>query len=384
MHILLYSTVYWPSLGGIETVTDVLASQLVALGHRCTVVTETALDDQAELERPYTIVRRPGRRQRLALVKGADIVHANGAMLALYPYAVVAGVPFVWTHNGYQVSCVDGLGWAHGAAAPMTAWASLMLHRRHLSWRAWSVAAAKLALRRFVARRVDLNMAGSHWVAQRQPLPRQVVTYNPYPLGRFRAARDQVAQTHDFGYVGRLVGEKGVSTLILALHKLVAGSGHQQVKLAIVGGGELRPDLEALTHELGLARNVDFFGPRQGAELVGLMAGCGVGVVPSTWEEPYGGVTLEWLATGRGVIVSEQGGHAECAGAAGMRFANGDVDALSWCMQRLLDDAALGDALRLAATEQVDQFGEELLTRHYVAMYERALQARCPTRLAPA
>jgi glycosyltransferase involved in cell wall biosynthesis len=387
MHVLLYSTVFWPRLGGIETVTDVLATQLVTLGHLCTVLTETPLEGQPELERPFEIVRQPGRRQRLALVKGADIVHVNGAMLALYPYAVLAGVPFVWTHNGYQVSCVDGLGWAYGAAAPMTPRASLAHHRRHLGWTAWVQAAIKLALRRHVARHVDLNLAGSHWVARRQPLPRQVVTYNPYPLGRFRAASNVQlaagAAQYDFGYVGRLVGEKGVATLILALHKLVTTTPHRQARLAIVGGGELRADLELLTQELGLTANIAFFGPRSGDELVALMAGCAVGIVPSNWEEPYGGVTLEWLATGRGVIVSEQGGHAECAGDAGLRFANGNVDALCTCMQRLLVDPALRDQLRRAAALQIEAFGEEALTRHYVSMYERALATRLPARLAP-
>jgi glycosyltransferase involved in cell wall biosynthesis len=388
MHVLLYSTVFWPQLGGIETVTDVLAAQLVALGHRCTVVTETPLAGQSELVRPYVIVRMPGRRRRLTLVKGADVVHANGAMLALYPYAVLAGVPFVWTHNGYQVSCVDGLGWSHGAAAPMTPRASLAHHRPHLGWHAWARAAIKLALRRHVARHVDLNLAGSQWVAQRQPLPRQVVAYNPYPLGRFRAAGATRAQptvdSCDFGYVGRLVGEKGVATLIQALHKLVTTTPHRQARLAIVGGGELRADLELQARKLGLGSNVVFHGPRQSDELVALMAGCDIGIVPSTWEEPYGGVTLEWLATGRGVIVSEQGGHAECAGDAGLRFANGDVDTLCACMQRLLDDPDLREQLRRAAAVQVEAFDEVALTRHYVAMYERARAARRQPRLAPA
>jgi glycosyltransferase involved in cell wall biosynthesis len=374
MKVLLYSTVFWPSVGGIETVSDVLAEQLVKLGHECVVLTETPLAGQPELQRPYTIVRRPGWRERWALVRASSIVHANGATMAMYPYARAAGVPFVWTHNGYQVSCVDGLGWAYGQAAPMTPWASLRFHGRRQGPLFVLREAAKLLVRRWVARRVDLNLAGSAWVAQRQPLPRQSVTYNPYPLARFRAAREATHLPYDFAYVGRLVGEKGLPTLIYAFHRLVLEPAFKHSRLAVVGGGDMRPDLEQLVQRLQLAQNVDFLGPRYGAELVNAMAMARVGVVPSDWEEPYGGVTLEWLSAGKGVIVSAQGGHAECAGDAGLQFKNGDIGELHLCMSTLMSSPAHVDALRQAALARVDQFGEVELTQNFVRHYLLAVQ----------
>lgn len=374
MRVLLYSYVFWPSVGGIETVTDVLAEHLVKLGHECVVLTETPLGGRAELGRSYTIVRHPGWRERWALVRWCSIVHANGATVAMYPYARAAGVPFVWTHNGYQVSCVDGLGWAYGAAAPMTPWASLAFHRRRRGWGYALREALKLGVRRYVARRVDLNLAGSEWVAHRQPLPRQSVTYNPYPLARFRAARSSNDEPYDFAYVGRLVGEKGLPTLMHAFHRLVSDPVFKHCKLAVVGGGDLEPELQLLAQRLELMQNVQFLGPRYGAELVTTMAMARVGVVPSDWEEPYGGVTLEWLSAGKGVIVSEQGGHAECAGDAGLRFKNGDIGALHLCMASLMTDPDRVAQLRRAAIVRVDHFAERALTQNYVEHYELALQ----------
>ena len=375
MKILLYSYVFWPSVGGIETVTDVLAEQLIQLGHECVVVTESPLNGKPELSRPYTIVRQPSRRQRWALVRAASIVHANGATMALYPYARVAGVPFVWTHNGYQVSCVDGLGWAYGQAAPMTPWASLRFHghRRGLGFALRE--ALKLGVRRWVAQRVDRNLAGSEWVSRRQPLPRQGVTYNPYPLQRFRAARASAHEPYDFAYVGRLVGEKGLPTLIYAFQRLVSEPAFSHCKLAVVGGGDMQAELLELAQRLELMQNIDFLGPRYGTELVAAMALARIGVVPSDWEEPYGGVTLEWLSAGKGVIVSELGGHAECAGDAGLRFENGNIQALHRCMATLMTDASHVTRLREAALICADQFGERELSQNFVRQYELAMRA---------
>jgi glycosyltransferase involved in cell wall biosynthesis len=379
MNVLLYSPVFWPSLGGIEIVSDVLAQNLVKLGHACTVVTETPLGDALELERTYAIVRRPNWRERLALARGSSIVHSNAASVAMVPYAWWAGVPFVWTHNGYQASCVDGLGWAYGRPAPLTPLASLRFHAREKGW-GWALREAiKLGARRFVARHVDLNLAGSRWVARRQPLPNQHVAYNPYPLARFLAVRDVPAAPqarHDFLFVGRLVGEKGVDVLIEAFSMLLKNPAFAAARLGIAGSGELRAALAAQAQRLGAAGQIEFLGALHGEAVPAAMAQARFGVVPSTWEEPYGGVSLEWLAAGRGLIVSSRGGHAECVADAGLHFENGNARALAQCMEQLLADPELAQRQRQRARERVAEFDEERLTRHFVAMYALALERR--------
>lgn len=376
MKVLLYSPVFWPSIGGVEIVTDVLAQNLVKLGLDCVVVTESALAGQPELERSYAIVRCPAWRERLALARGASIVHSNAASVAMFPFARWAGVPFVWTHNGYQVSCVDGLGWAYGKPAPLAPWASLRWHARERGLVFGALQAIKLGLRRFVAQRVELNLAGSAWVASRQALPRQFVTYNPYPLARFRQVRDVEASSYDFMYVGRLVGEKGVDVLLQAFLKLVSETPHTQATLAIAGAGDERAALEATVRERGLAAQVAFLGPLRGDEVAQAMAQARIGIVPSTWEEPYGGVSLEWMAAGRNLIVSARGGHAECVGDAGLAFENGDAASLQQCMARLLTDSALAQAQRQRARARIEGFDEVLLTRRFVELYELALGRR--------
>ncbi len=111
MNILLYASRFRPSVGGVERTAEALADNIAALGHRCTLITETPAlsEEQAAL---YDVVRRPSLRERFRLVRKSSIVHAIGAGVALYPIASILGKPFMWLHTGYQVSCVDGLGWA--------------------------------------------------------------------------------------------------------------------------------------------------------------------------------------------------------------------------------------------------------------------------------
>ncbi|MFM6270424.1 MAG: hypothetical protein ACKPFA_28610, partial [Dolichospermum sp.] len=129
----------------------------------------------------------------------------------MYPYARLNNKPFVWTHNGYQVSCVDGLGWVDGEPTPMTPLASLAYHFRKKGWIYGLKESVKLGIRRYVANHVDLNIAATHWVAKRQPLRNQIVAYTPYPTNRFKSVNNINSNwKYDFIYVGRLVSEKGL------------------------------------------------------------------------------------------------------------------------------------------------------------------------------
>jgi glycosyltransferase involved in cell wall biosynthesis len=375
MEILLYSSVFWPSLGGVETVTATLAEQIVREGHGCTVVTETPLGAQKELTKKYPIVRRPTWPERWHLVKKCDLVHSNGASVALYPFARMTRTPFIWTHNGYQVSCIDGLGWVDGEEAPINPLASLRYHLTKRGVFFTFKEALKLAFRRCVAHQVDVNIAGSKWVAKRQPLKRQVIAYNPYPTDRFQAAKDYVGEPHyEFIYVGRLVSEKGLLELIEAMHLLTTRSAYQNTRLAIVGLGNLREALVKRVGELNLTKNISFLGPKYGDALIEIIGRAMIGVVPSAYEEPYGGVSLELLAAGKNVIVPNRGGISECIGKAGLTFENGDATDLCRCMVKLLADEPLRKQQRSYAIEQLDAFDEIRLTQVYLNIYHDVIR----------
>ena len=378
MNVLLYSRGFFPALGGLESVSLSLAEGIAGAGHSCVVVTETVADRSLPDRFPFRVERAPSALRRLALVKSADIVHSNGASLALFFHAKLMRKPFIWTHGGYQMVSVDGLGWVDGQPAPLTPLASLRLHARRNGLRAAGVAALKLGIRRAAGRMVDRNVAISRWVASRQPLPRQVVIYNPFSLSLFKEpVLDGRSPRYDFVFIGRLVSEKGVRTLLRAL-AVVNGqrSPRPPASLLIVGDGPERPTLEQLAVSLGQGASVHFAGRQHGRELVESIARASVAVVPSEWEEAMGGVAIELLAAGLPLIVSERGGLAECVGDAAWTFPNGDHDCLAAQMAAVIDDESLRRSKAEAGRRVVERFDERMLAQQYLDLYAEILSER--------
>lgn len=369
MKILLYSSVFYPSTGGIETISATLAKNITQLGHECIVITETPLNTIKEKQANYQVIRQPNWRKRLAIARECSLIHANGSSVAMYFYARLAKKPFIWTHNGYQISCVDGLGWVDGVPTPMTPGASLKYYLQSKGWLYFLKEALKLTLRRYIANYVDLNIACTNWVAQKQPLPNQIVAYTPYPLKKFQQLVHITKHIYDFIYVGRLVSEKGVSDLIKAFHKLVSQAEYQDKNLVIVGDGNLRQDLEELVNKLNLEQKISFLGSKRNQALLDVINQAKIAVVPSVWEEPMGGVALELLAANKNLIVSASGGHAECVGDAALKFRNGDVDSLYNCMKKLLTEPSLAKQQQAIAKKRIELFDEVKLTQKYLELY---------------
>ncbi|HYP84845.1 glycosyltransferase family 4 protein [Variovorax sp.] len=379
MRVLLYSHAFHPSTGGVESVSRTLAEGLVAKGVECVVLTRTpraAQDHEDAALFPFQVVRRPHTGAILHWLRWADVVLYNGASLALQPWVTLLRKPYLWVHVGYQVSCIDGLGWADGRPAPATPWASFRFHLRRAGPVRASLDGVKLLLRRFTAHAlVRRNIAITQWMAQAQPLPRQVQIYNPFPIDRFRQAAPAEAATFDFVYLGRLVSEKGVDTLLRAFGKVVAQATHRP-RLLLIGGGDRMAEMIALADSLGVSQDVHFAGNQSGDALVRFVGSGAVGVVPSTWHEPMGGVAVELMAAGRGLIVSARGGLAECAGDAGLTFANGDEQALADCMLRLLADPGLARELGARARRRAAQFAPDRFVEQYIDLLHACTRAR--------
>lgn len=367
MNVLLYSHAFDPSLGGVETVSRTLADGLVARGMACKVITQTP---GPGADFPFEVVRQPAGERIRELVRWADVVLFNGASLALQPWVLLSRKPFVWVHVGYQAACIDGAGWVDGARSPLTPWASFVFHARRSGWKGGIKDGLKLLLRRFVATRlVTRNVAITRWMDRRLPLPRQVQIYNPFPIEQFRAADGRPAD-HDFFYVGRIVQEKGIDTLIRAFAAVVQHSDPAP-RLLLIGDGTARDGIESLVDELGLRRHVTFAGKQSGPALIEWVSRGLIGVLPSVWYEPMGGVAIELLAAGKCLIVSEQGGLAECVGDAGLVFPNGDDGELAKRMLELLGDPALQRVLAERARQRARSFAPAPFIDQYVALLKQ-------------
>jgi glycosyltransferase involved in cell wall biosynthesis len=171
-------------------------------------------------------------------------------------------------------------------------------------------------------------------------------------------------------YVGRVVGIKGVPTLLRAMADLPTGA-----QLVIDGHAPdaERDDMMDLVRELGVADRVRWRrSPR--AALRARYRDADVVVFPSEWAEPFGIVPLEAMACGVPVVATGTGGSGEfleddvnC-----VLFRPGDAPALAAALHRLADDAALrtrvtagGTATALRMT--MDRYAEQLEDLHVAA-----------------
>lgn len=147
------------------------------------------------------------------------------------------------------------------------------------------------------------------------------------------------------GYAGGLLPEKGIDTLLRACARLDGAWS-----LRIVGEGRERTALGGLAAELGIAERVTFAGRCASREMPAVYQTLDVVVLPSrttpSWKEQFGRVLVEAMACGVPVVGSDSGEIPHVIGAAGLVFAEGDVEDLRSGLQRLLD--APGERARLA------------------------------------
>jgi glycosyltransferase involved in cell wall biosynthesis len=79
---------------------------------------------------------------------------------------------------------------------------------------------------------------------------------------------------------------------------------------------------------------------------------------------------MEQMMRGRLVITSEIGGLGEVVGAAGLRFAAGDADALTACLKRALDDPELARKMGTQARSRaLSLFRQERMVEDHLAAY---------------
>lgn len=97
-------------------------------------------------------------------------------------------------------------------------------------------------------------------------------------------------------------------------------------------------------------------------------------VVPSIWEEPFGMVAVEAMASGRPVCASRVGGLQDVVthGETGFLFDREDSEGLAQCLRLLLDDPALrrrmGAAARTRAETEYDW--RRIVAKHYPPLLE--------------
>ncbi|WP_345623739.1 glycosyltransferase family 4 protein [Streptomyces ziwulingensis] len=321
---------YPPALGGLERVVSHLSRELahrhevhvVTTGLRTSGLPRHTVEDGVHVHRlPAVEVANTAVSAllplHLAKARPGDVVHLHIAH-ALVPELVAAvaalrGVPYV-AHFHLDVDASGPLG-------------RLLPHyKKHLLGRVLRRAAAVVALTEEMA---DF-LAGRYGVPRR----RLHIVPNGVADAYFHTARAApAAGPLRLLFVGRLQIQKNVARLLDAMTLV-----RQDVRLRVVGDGELRGPLAERAARLGLG-NVEFAGALHGDDLVKAYADSDAFVLPSD-KEGMPLVVLEAMAARLPVIATDVPGSRELVGGTGL-LAAPEPAALAERIDRLAADAEL-------------------------------------------
>ena len=333
MKILLFSYLFAPSVGGLETASAILADQYTRLGAAVTVVTNSPGPHSPAA---YEVVRRPSSKEIRRLGDKTDIVHSDHLSMRTIAPLLFTRIPIVITHHGWCWRANQQKGWED-----------------YLKLGIFSVRCR--------------NVAISKAIADKLPMKANIIG-EPFDSAEFSTPGETI-RDKDVVFMGRLVYDKGCDVLLRAL-ALLRTEG-MRPSLSVIGDGRAMADLRQLTAELGLFDQVDFRGTilgGRGKELTRHK----ILVVPSRYAEPFGIVALEGISAGCAVIVSQTGGLPEAVGQCGMIFPNGDAAALAASLKRVLTNSSLRDELLVHRNEHLEKFRPENVAERYWEVFVTA------------
>lgn len=297
-----------------------------------TVSNEAIEGPWQKLKTAWTLPYSSSAREWLAgeiTVFRPDIVHFHNTFPlltpAVYDACVVAGVAAVQTLHNYRTvcgnallmrearPCEDCIGgspyqavvhrcYRNSRFASLAMARSIAYHRARNTWRA--------KVDRFIAL---TEFARSRFVAGGLPADKIVIKPNFVPDRRPEGVVDKDRKGALF--VGRLVAEKGIETMVKAWSSV-------DLPLRIIGDGPMLPWLEQ-----NAPANMTVLGRRAPDEVAAEMARATFLLMPSEWYEGFPLTLIEAYCQGLPVICSRLGAMEELVsdGVTGLHFISGDA-----------------------------------------------------------
>jgi glycosyltransferase involved in cell wall biosynthesis len=312
---------------------------------------------------PFTQARRmwdnPESRRRLSrevktLKPDALLFHnlIPVGSFGLYDEARKLGVPVIQYIHNFRPFSPSGTLW-HGNRVRDEA-----LHGNpwpEVLGRAWERSLPKTALLAFYLRRLQSSGwldAVDRWIAICDFMRGKFIEAG-IPEHKITTLRHCWTPTvaeplgQDQGYylfLGRLVPEKGVGTLLKAWQKLELKLGRACPRLVVAGTG---PEETKVMGAAAQGEAIEYAGFVSGEAKQRLLAGCRAVLAPSIWWEPLGLVVYEAYDHGKPVIAARSGGLMETVreGDGGSLHSPGDPDSL---VEAILQLEETGHAGRVA------------------------------------
>jgi glycosyltransferase involved in cell wall biosynthesis len=171
-------------------------------------------------------------------------------------------------------------------------------------------------------------------------------------------------------FTGRIVPEKGLETLIRALAKTNA----KNIRLNICGTGNPNhiTQLRRIASDLDVTERINWLGHVD--DIWAEINRADIGIMPSTWREPFGLSLIEYMSQGLAVITTSNGAQPEIVtdGKDGLLVPAADVDALAKAIDKVANDKDLRKSLGSAARDTyLNRFGYEKFFNAITDTYQR-------------
>lgn len=303
MKIAITSRIYFPSHGGVPVYTRLLGNAFHELGHEVRLFTSTQAESGFSSGEKFQVIRGHQTSACMGLARWCDVLlQVELSVGLIWPFLLFKRPCFISHHTHFAAAGGPDLfrrvhGWVASQCHPIAV--SDVLKK---SW-------------------------GGHGV----------VIGNPYDDGHFFPGDSH--RNQELLFVGRLVPDKGCDVLLKALVRM--REMHLFPRLVIIGddgrqGVTVLPEWEKRVAQMGLADQVAFLGAQPVEAVAQAMRTSQILVIPSTWQEPFGIVGLEGLASGCKVVASRDGGLKEACGEFATYFDNGSDESLAIALQSAL------------------------------------------------
>lgn len=375
----MLSPQYRPIVGGYERAAERLSLELVARGHRVTVISERRKKSWAVKENIEGVCI-----QRLWCVHVPHF-HTLTASISLALFLLTEGRRFdIWhVHQfGFHAALAIAIGKIlnRPVVLKITSSADSGLARNTAASRFASFTAAHL--KRVTAIVALTRETVTEALAFGIPAERVHCLGNGVDTATFlpknELERSKIRQKLGVGnyrtviFVGRLSKEKNPDGLLHAWTK-ASSALPSDWKLVIVGDGPMRSELQAILEERSLERSVLFSGLQDNIEQ---WMGCADIYVITSHSEGLSNTLLEAMASGLPVVATRVSGVTELVeeSGSGLVVEVGDMDGLSLALVTLASDSELRGRLGVSARKVTEQrYAIEIVTDRHEALYRRLL-----------
>lgn len=270
------------------------------------------------------------------------------------------------TYNGYSYQCAR-VRRGTGKKMVLTVWENIPFQ----SLRAFRGVASNERIYEFIKENTDVFIAvtgRARKALQVEGVPEEKIRTVPVGIdvARFKPARDP-AMREELGiadgefallFVGRLTPEKGVYDLLHAMKLMALDRGMDGVRVVLAGAGPEREGIVRRARKLGVEGRLRLAGNFSYGAMPRLYNAADAFVLPSIpvhfWQEQFGMVLLEAMASGLPVVATASGSIPEVVGDAGILVQPGDPVSIAGAVERLAGDAALRGALGARARSRAE------------------------------